>query len=142
MARVNLTETRIRALQPDPTGRQRRELRDALVPGLIVRCAARRKIFALHTRFPGAKAPTRRAIGEVGTLTLSDARSVARQWLELVRRGVDPAADAPIRRIQPDAAAPASAAPPTWSASSITCSFPPGASGRSTTSPAATSCGW
>src|SRR5262245_15625198 len=92
--RVTLTEARIRALQPDPTGRRRRELRDAIVPGLIVRCAARRKVFALHTRFPGAAAPTRRAIGEVGTLTLDAARSVARQWLELVRNGVDPAAEA------------------------------------------------
>jgi integrase len=94
VARVNLTEARIRALQPDPTGRQRRELRDALVPGLIVRCAARRKVFALHCRFPGAKAPTRRVIGEVGALTIEQARDIARDWVQQIGRGVDPAAEA------------------------------------------------
>ena len=71
--RVNLTERRVASLRPDPTGK-RLELRDALVPSLIVRCAAQRKVFALHTRFPGAKHPTRRVIGEVGTLSIDDAR--------------------------------------------------------------------
>jgi hypothetical protein len=66
--RVNLTERRIAALQPDPEGSRRPELRDAVVPGLVVRCAERRKTFCLHARFPGAKHPTRRAIGEVGAL--------------------------------------------------------------------------
>src|SRR5262245_17933491 len=102
MARVNLTAARIAALQPDPTGRQRRELRDSAVPGLVVRAAAHRKVYAVHTRFPGARAPTRRVIGEVGTLTLEQARDVARDWLQQVRRGIDPAAEA--RRRSDDAA--------------------------------------
>jgi integrase len=88
MARVNLTERRIAALT-DPSGK-RAELRDALVPSLIVRCAARRKVFALHTRFPGARHPTRRVIGEVGALTIDAAREVARSWLALIRQGRDP----------------------------------------------------
>jgi integrase len=94
MARINLTDARIKALQPDPAGRRRVELRDAIVPGLIVRCAAKRKVFALDSRFPGSKAPTRRTLGEVGALTLDQARAVARDWLQQIGRGIDPAAEA------------------------------------------------
>ena len=78
--RINLTDRRIAALTADPEGRRRPELRDAVVPGLIVRTAARRKVFALHARFPGAKHPTRRVLGEVGTVTLDAARDTAREW--------------------------------------------------------------
>jgi integrase len=91
--RVNLTERRVAALKPGPAGK-RTELRDALVPSLIVRCASRRKVFALHCRFPGAKHPTRRMIGEVGSLSIDDARETARQWLGMIRRGIDPAEEA------------------------------------------------
>jgi integrase len=92
MPRVNLTDRRIAALEPDPTGKQRRELRDALVPSLIVRCGASgNKVYALHTRFPGAKNPTRRVIGDVsGAMTLDDARTTAKEWLAMVRKGIDP----------------------------------------------------
>jgi integrase len=92
--RINLTDRRIAALQPDPAGKRRPELRDAVVPGLIVRVAARRKVFALHARFPGADHPTRRAIGEVGTMSIDQARVVARDWVMLIGRGIDPAAEA------------------------------------------------
>ena len=80
MARIALTERRIAALQPDPTGKRRVELRDAQVPGLVLRCAARRKTFVLHTRFPGSRHPTRRALGEYGALSIDDARNLAREW--------------------------------------------------------------
>jgi integrase len=92
MARINLTERRIAALQPDPAGKRRVELRDAVVPGLVVRIAAKRKVYCLHTRFPG-KAATRRVIAPVGALTLDAARDVARVWLDLIRQGVDPAVE-------------------------------------------------
>jgi integrase len=98
MARIALTERRIAALKPDPTGRRRPELRDSLVPSLIVRCAAQRKQFCLHARFPGFKNPTRRAIGEVGTLSIDDAREVARSWLQSIRKGIDPAEEVRQRR--------------------------------------------
>ena len=52
-----MTERRIQALQPDPTGRRRLELRDSQVPGLVVRIAAKRKVYCLHTRFPGKARP-------------------------------------------------------------------------------------
>jgi integrase len=98
MARIALTERRVEALKPDPTGKRRPELRDSVVPSLIVRAAAQRKQFCLHARFPGFKHPTRRAIGEVGTLSIDDAREVARSWLQSIRRGVDPAEEVRQRR--------------------------------------------
>jgi integrase len=110
MSRVNLTERRIEALEPDPTGKRRVELRDAVVPGLIVRIAAKRKVFALHARFPNTKNPTRRpdtknptrrVIGEYGAVTLDAARSTARQWLELIRKGIDPQSE--VRRREEEA---------------------------------------
>jgi Arm DNA-binding domain len=94
MMRVNLTDRRIAALKPDPAGKRRPELRDSQVPGLVGRIAARRKTFVLHARFPGAKHPTRRAIGEVGTMSIEQARALARDWHMLIERGVDPAAEA------------------------------------------------
>src|SRR5262245_10201101 len=92
--RINLTDRRIAALTADPEGRRRPELRDAMVPGLIVRIASRRKVFALHARFPGAKHPTRRMLGEVGIVTLDAARDTAREWLAQIRKGIDPAVEA------------------------------------------------
>ena len=93
MARVNLTDRRIAALQPDPSGKKRPELRDSQVPGLVLRLAAKRKTFVLHARFPGAKHPTRRALGEYGALTIEQARDLAREWQAQITRGVDPAAE-------------------------------------------------
>lgn len=94
MARVNLTEARINALKPDPTGWRRLELRDAIVPGLVVRAAAHRKTYVLHTRFPGATHPTRRAIAECGTISLETARATARLWIEQIANGIDPVTEA------------------------------------------------
>jgi integrase len=51
------------------------------------------------TRFPGSKNPTRRALGVYGELSLEQARAKARTWLELIRKGADPAvAEAEQRR--------------------------------------------
>jgi integrase len=87
--RRNITPTRIDKLDSDDPSRP--EVRDLEVPGLIVRAAAKRKVFALHTRFPGAKNPTRRVIAEVGSITIEQARDIAREWRELIRNGIDPA---------------------------------------------------
>ena len=40
---------------------------------------------------PVSKNPTRRALGAYGALTLEQAREKARRWLELIRKGIDPA---------------------------------------------------
>lgn len=93
--RRNLTDTRIEALSGD--GRRRPELRDLEVPGLIVRAAARRKVFALHARFPGQKHPTRRVIAEVGAVSIDQARQIARDWHQLIRKGIDPVEEAKLR---------------------------------------------
>src|SRR5262249_30073822 len=73
--------------------------RDSIVPGLVLRCAARRKTFVLHSRFPGSKHPTRRALGEYGALSVDAARSLAREWLALIQRGIDPASEARRREL-------------------------------------------
>jgi integrase len=91
MARVSLTDARIRALKPAPSD-QRYEVLDAIVPGLIVRVTdTGKRTLMLKTRFPGSRHPTRRAIGEYGAITLDAARDKARAWHEMIRRGIDPA---------------------------------------------------
>src|SRR5437879_1379576 len=68
MARVSLTDARIRALKPAPSNR-RYEVLDAIVPGLIVRVTdTGKRTLMLKTRFPGSRHPTRRAIGEYGAI--------------------------------------------------------------------------
>jgi integrase len=96
--RVNLTERRIAQMRSAADGK-RSELRDSQVPGLIVRMGAGGKqTFCVHTRFPGSPHPTRRVVGTVGRLSLDDARSIARQWFDLIRAGKDPAEEAQRRR--------------------------------------------
>lgn len=75
--RVNLTDKALKALKPAPAGTDRYEIADGIVPGLLA-------------RFPGKANPTRRTIGEYGAITLDDARRTARDWHEMLRRGVDP----------------------------------------------------
>jgi integrase len=90
MARRTLNDRIIKALKPAKPG-QRREEWDTLVPGLGVRVTDRgTKSFVLATRYPGNDNPARRALGGYGELTLEQARTKARRWLELVGRGVDP----------------------------------------------------
>jgi integrase len=48
------------------------------------------KSFMLATRYPGSSNPARRSLGTYGELTLEQARTKARRWLDLVRRGLDP----------------------------------------------------
>jgi len=89
MARI-LTERTINALKPAREGK-RYDRPDGIVPGLAVRVTAKgTRTFVLTTRYPGGSNPTRRALGEVGELTLADARDKARDWLKLIKTGVDP----------------------------------------------------
>ena len=49
------------------------------------------KSFCLAARFPlNPKNPTRRLLGNVGVLTLAEARDKAREWLLLISKGIDP----------------------------------------------------
>jgi Arm DNA-binding domain len=61
------------------------------VPGLDVRTTDRgHKSYVLGARFPGSKNFVRRELGEVGALSLADARAKARAWLLLIKEGKDP----------------------------------------------------
>src|SRR6516165_8226738 len=85
-----LTDRAIKAMKPAAKSFDRH---DAVVPGLSLNVLpSGLKRFVLLTRFPGAKHPTRRALGAYGALTLEAARAKARQWLDLIARGIDPAA--------------------------------------------------
>jgi integrase len=91
VSRQNLTDRFINSRKTASPGR-RDEYPDAIVPGFALRVTDRgHKSFVLVARFPSNPVhPTRRALGEVGAITLEQARQKARGWLELIRRGIDP----------------------------------------------------
>src|SRR5512132_4038390 len=97
-----LTDRRVQSLKPDATIADtlgHHDTWDAVVPGLGVRTSKTgRRTFVLMARFPGSKNPTRRALGAYGELSLEQARVRARNWLELIRKGIDPADDEEERR--------------------------------------------
>ena len=90
MARVALTDTFIRSAKCVPaTGRA--DNRDAWTPGLALRVSAfGHRSFVLIKRYPGHQHPTRRSLGEYGATTLDQARDMARDWIKLIKRGIDP----------------------------------------------------
>jgi integrase len=108
VSRKNLTVEFIRSRKPAPEGK-RIDYFDAVVPGLALRITDRNhKSFVLVARYPShPKNPTRRFLGNVylpakgeapeddeitgGALTLAEARTKARRWLDLLSRGIDPA---------------------------------------------------
>jgi integrase len=94
VSRQNLTDRFINSRKPAPAGR-RDDYSDAIVPGLALRVTDRgHKSFVLVTRYPSTpKNPTRRALGEVGAITLDQARQKARTWIELIEKGIDPKAE-------------------------------------------------
>jgi integrase len=99
MPRTTLTDRGLRAYKDALPGKTYDRM-DSQVPGLGVRVSERgRRTFILLTRFPGSKNPTRRAIGEYGAITLADARETARDWLAMIRRGIDPREEQERQRI-------------------------------------------
>ena len=84
-----LTDRALKAMKP---AAKAYDVPDAVVPAMAFSVLPSGfKRFVLITRFPGSRNPTRRALGQYGELTLEAARAKARQWLELVARGIDPA---------------------------------------------------
>jgi integrase len=89
MARKTLTDIKIKSLKPkagpyiEP---------DDQVPGHGVRVMPTgRRTFVLTARYPaGSGNPVPRALGAYGELTLEQAREKARQWRNLIGRGIDP----------------------------------------------------
>lgn len=88
--RVALTDTRLKNLNPAAKG-QRYALADTTCPGLKVRINDKGKgHFILWRRMPGAKHPSALSLGEVGTVTLIQAREKARSWLAQIKQGDNP----------------------------------------------------
>jgi integrase len=89
--RINLTDRYIKSRPAAPEG-ERVDYADAIVPGLVLRITDKgHKSFVLRARFPlQPKNPTRRALGDYGAVTLEQARQKAREWLDLISRGIDP----------------------------------------------------
>jgi integrase len=91
-----LTDKLLKSLKPAPEGK-RYERMDAVVPGFGVRVTDKvtkdkqaHRTFILFTRYPGKRHPARREIGQYGDLSLEKARDKAREWRELIRKGIDP----------------------------------------------------
>jgi integrase len=90
MAKKRLTDRALKALKPK---RQRYDLMDTDVPGFGVRVSEKgQRTFILIARYPGSSNPTRRAVGEYPAISLEKARRRARDWRDLVEKGVDPKA--------------------------------------------------
>jgi len=91
VARQNLTDRFITSRKPAKPGK-RDDYPDAIVPGLALRVTDKGfKSFVLVARYPShPKNPTRRALGNYGALSLERAREKARNWLELIGKGIDP----------------------------------------------------
>jgi integrase len=91
MGKHALTDRKVASALKAPEGK-RLMLPDGVVPGMWLRVTDKgAKSYVLVCRFPAApKHPTPRSLGEVGAITLADARDKARGWLELVQRGIDP----------------------------------------------------
>jgi integrase len=85
----NLTDRTLQALKP---AAKTYDVWDTQIPAFGVRVSdSERLTFVLAMRKPGSKHPTRRALGSYPALTLAQARAKASQWIELVKRGIDPA---------------------------------------------------
>ena len=91
MARQTLTDRFIKSRKPAAPGR-RDDYPDGIVPGLQLRVTDRgHKSLVLVARYPlNPKNPTRRALGDYGVISLDDARRKARDWLQLIAKGIDP----------------------------------------------------
>ncbi|WP_425338906.1 tyrosine-type recombinase/integrase [Methylocapsa acidiphila] len=77
------------------------ELRDTLLPGLLVKVTRTcRKVFMVQYR-TNAGERHKPAIGRFGELTVEQARSIARDWLADVRKGKDPSAEKSAARTAP-----------------------------------------
>jgi hypothetical protein len=77
-------------LKPAPAGK-RYEIMDSIVPGLGIRVTDKgQRTFFLRCRYPGQPHANRRALGEYGAISLDAARTKARAWLELIKKGIDP----------------------------------------------------
>jgi integrase len=89
-AKRMFTDKFVRSLRPAPAG-QLLEFWDDRIRGFGVRVSDKGlKTFVLYRRFPPSTAPVRRKIGNADEITLSDARTIAADWVRKIGLGVDP----------------------------------------------------
>jgi hypothetical protein len=87
---ATLTDRKLRALKPASPGK-RYEVMDKHERQLGVRVTDKgTRTFILVTRFPGARNPTRRALGEYPSMSLAGAREKAAEWRKLIKGQIDP----------------------------------------------------
>jgi hypothetical protein len=85
-----LNDRMVKALKPAVSG-QRYDVMDTVVPGFGIRVTDKgQRSYMLRCRYPGSVHANRRGLGDCGAISLEAARSKARLWLELVKKGVDP----------------------------------------------------
>lgn len=86
-APAQLTDLKVRHLEPDPAGEYIQG--DTLVPGFGVRVrSSGAKSYVVMKRLPGRTKPTRITLGRVDDLGLSDAREQARKDIAATRQGI------------------------------------------------------
>jgi integrase len=89
MLKKALNDRTLKALKP---GNYR--VWDATISGFGVRVSETgRKTFTLAGRYPGGASYVTRALGIYGRMSLEQARTKAREWLELISKGIDPEAE-------------------------------------------------
>jgi integrase len=95
-----LNDRLLKSLKPAAKGKTY-DIWDTIVPPYGVRVSETgRKTLTLTARYPGSPNPTRRKIGLFGVLTVAQGRDIAREWLELIRRGKDPQAEQERQRVE------------------------------------------
>jgi integrase len=88
--RKTLTDRFCKNVKPPQQGRE--DYMDALMPNMGLRVTENgAKSFVLIARYPGSPHPARRALGAYGVIGLDQARQKARDWMTLIRQGIDPA---------------------------------------------------
>ena len=102
MAHKNLNDRTVKALKPAAKGKVD-DYWDNGFPGFGVRVSETgRKTFVLAARFPGSGHPTRRKLGIYGPISLADAHEKAREWLKLIKKGIDPEEEEERHRLAED----------------------------------------
>lgn len=105
-AKRDFTDRYLKALKPAEQGR-RVIFWDAQVPQFGIRVTDKSEkenigSFVLVARFPGSSNPAPRRIGDFPAMGLAQARQIAREWRDVIAKGVDPKVKEAERRREED----------------------------------------
>ncbi len=96
----NLNDRYLKSLRGGKNGKPY-DVRDNEIRGLRVRVMpSGERTFVLLARYQPGAAPTRRALGAYPVLGLAEAREKARDWRNLIAKGIDPAAKERAERVE------------------------------------------